>query len=223
MNTTTDFVYLLDDEPDMVKALPRLLRANEFDVRGFTCAAELLKTCGKEIPGCLVLDIEMPDLNGLTLQRRLTHAGILLPVVFLTGHGDIPMSVRAMKEGAVDFLTKPVKEADLVRAVTAALSLAAERKQTAAQSARLSLLTPREREVLEQLVMGKANKEVAAVLGTGEPNIKFHRGNIMRKVGVNSFAELVRLAERVGLGKAGFGALSDASRNGLVPAIAKAS
>jgi FixJ family two-component response regulator len=209
----------------MVRALTRLLRANEFDVRGFTCAAELLKACGKASPGCLVLDVAMPDLNGLTLQRRLTHAGILLPVVFLTGHGDIPMSVRAMKEGAVDFLTKPVKESDLVHAVTAALNLAAERKQTAAQSTRLALLTPREREVLEQLVMGKANKEVAAFLGTGEPNIKFHRGNIMRKIGVNSFAELVRLAERVGLGRGAPGeyGIAETTRPALMPAIAKAS
>ena len=151
------------------------------------------------------MDVAMPELDGLELQRRLTHHGILIPIVFLTGHGDIPMSVCAIKAGAADFLTKPVEDATLVRAVRAALRLAATRWQTIAQSValagRLARLTPREREVMEHVVAGQLNKQIAADLGTGEKNIKFHRAHIMRKMGVESLAALVRAAERLGIGK----------------------
>ena len=198
-------VYLLDDEPEMVKALTRLLRAKRFEVRGFTSVRAFLEACRPEETACLVLDVAMPELDGLELQRRLTHEGILLPIIFVTGHGDIPMSVRAIKAGATDFLTKPVDAAALVRAVCAALELAESRRrenaEAAALSTRLASLTPREREVMEHVVAGRLNKQIAADLGTGESNIKLHRAHVMRKMGVESLADLVRAAEWLGIGK----------------------
>ncbi len=147
----------------------------------------------------------MPELDGLELQQRLTHQGILLPIIFLTGHGDIPMSVRAIKAGATDFLTKPVDAASLLQAVRAALQLAQARRaaldETAQLAARLGTLTPREREVMQHVVAGQLNKQIAADLGTGEQNIKLHRAHIMQKMGVVSLADLVRAAERLGLGQ----------------------
>jgi FixJ family two-component response regulator len=199
-------VYVLDDEPEMVKALTRLLRAKRFAVRGFTSVRAFLEAGPPEEPACLVLDVAMPELDGLELQRRLTHQGILIPIIFLTGHGDIPMSVRAIKAGATDFLTKPVDAATLVQAVRGALELAETRLQASAEkaalAARLATLTPREREVLEHVVSGQLNKQIATDLGTGEPNIKLHRAHIMKKMGVVSLADLVRAAERLGVGKA---------------------
>ena len=198
-------VYLLDDEPEMVKALTRLLRAKRFEVRGFTSVRAFLEACRPEETACLVLDVAMPELDGLELQRRLTHEGILLPIIFVTGHGDIPMSVHAIKAGATDFLTKPVDAAALVRAVCAALELAESRRRENAEAAalatRLASLTPREREVMEHVVAGRLNKQIAADLGTGESNIKLHRAHIMRKMGVESLADLVRAAEWLGIGK----------------------
>jgi len=199
-------VYLLDDEPEMVKALTRLLRAKHFEVRGFTSAKSFLEAYQPQDIACLVLDVAMPELNGLELQQRLTHKGILIPIIFLTGHGDIPMSVRAIKAGATEFLTKPVDGVALVRAVGAALETARTRHrdivETAALAARLATLTPREREVMEHVVAGRLNKQIAADLGTGEQNIKLHRGHVMRKMAVESVADLVRSAERLGVGKA---------------------
>jgi len=200
-------VYVLDDEPEMVKALTRLLRAKRFAVRGFTSVSEFLEAFRPEDNACLVLDVAMPELDGLELQRRLTHQGILIPIIFLTGHGDIPMSVRAIKAGATDFLTKPVDAAALVQAVRAALQTAATRRQeiaeAAALTARLATLTPREREVMEHVVVGQLNKQIAGDLGTGEQNIKLHRAHIMEKMGVESLADLVRAAARLGMGKEG--------------------
>lgn len=198
-------VYLLDDEPEMVKALTRLLRAKRFEVRGFTSVSGFLEAFRPEDKACLVLDVAMPELDGLELQRRLTHRGILIPIIFLTGHGDIPTSVRAVKAGATDFLTKPVDAAKLIPAVRAALQMAETRRQqiaeTAALAARLATLTPREREVMGHVVAGQLNKHIAADLGTGEQNIKLHRAHIMQKMGVLSLADLVRAAERLGMGK----------------------
>jgi len=197
-------VFLLDDEPGMLKALTRLLKAEGFTVRGFTDAKTFLESYRAEELSCLVLDVAMPELNGLELQQRLTHMGVLLPIVFLTGHGDIPMSVQAIKAGAVDFLTKPVKDDDLLRAVRAALKRAADQRDLISEAAslqqRYSLLTPREREVMEHVVAGQLNKQVAADLGTGEQNIKMHRARVMEKMGVESLADLVRAAERLGVG-----------------------
>ena len=198
-------VYLLDDEPGMIKAVTRLLKAEGFSVRGFTEVKAFLESYRAEESGCLVLDVAMPELNGLELQQRLTHAGILLPIVFLTGRGDIPMTVQAIKAGAVDFLTKPVNEADLLRAVRAALKRATDQRESILELAllrqRYSRLTPREREVMEHVVAGQLNKQVADDLGTGEQTIKVHRARAMEKMGVESLAQLVRAAERLGLGK----------------------
>ncbi len=205
MSTPGGIVYVLDDEPELVKALTRLLRARRFEVLGFTSVRAFLEACRPENPACLVLDVAMPELDGLELQRRLTHQGILIPIIFLTGHGDIPMSVRAIKAGATDFLTKPVDAAVLVQAVRAALQVAETRRQTiadtAALAARLASLTPRQREVMTHIVAGKLNKQIAFDLGTGEQNIKLHRAHIMRKMGVESLADLVRAAERLGIGR----------------------
>jgi len=205
VNATRGTVFLLDDEPGMVKALTRLLKAEGFTVRGFTSAKTFLESYRAESPSCLVLDVEMPELNGLELQERLTHAGILLPIVFLTGHGDIPMSVQAVKAGAADFLTKPVNDANLLRAVRAALQRAADERDIVAEVAmlrqRYASLTPREREVMAHVVSGQLNKQIAGDLGTGEQTIKVHRARVMEKMAVASLADLVRAGERLGLGK----------------------
>jgi FixJ family two-component response regulator len=199
MMPATATVYLLDDELGMVKALERLLRVEGYEVKGFTSAAAFLQTYepGKEC--CLVLDVAMPELDGIHLQQRLSQDGILIPLIFVTGHGDIPMSVRAMKAGAVDFLTKPVNAPDLIQAVKVGLARSRERIETALFASRLSRLTAREREVLEHVITGDLNKQIAADLGTGEQNIKVHRARVMQKMEVESLAELVRMAERVGL------------------------
>lgn len=198
-------VYLLDDEPELVKALTRLLRAKRFEVRGFISVGAFLKAYNPQESACLVLDMAMPELDGLELQRRLSRQEIPLPIIFLTGHGDIPMSVRAIKAGATDFLTKPVDAAVLVAAVRVALQTAENRRQTFAEmqvlKTRFAKLTPREREVMEHIVAGQLNKQVAADLGTGEQNIKLHRAHVMEKMGVESLADLVRAAERLGVGK----------------------
>jgi FixJ family two-component response regulator len=198
-------VFLLDDEPGMLKALTRLLKTEGFAVRGFTSAKAFLDSYRAEELSCLVLDVAMPELNGLDLQQRLTHAGILLPIVFLTGHGDIPMSVQAIKAGAVDFLTKPVNDTDLLRAVRTALQRAAEQRDLIAETAllrqRYSSLTPRECEIMAGVVAGLLNKQVAADLGIREGTVKVHRGQVMEKMGVQSIADLVRAAERLGLEK----------------------
>ena len=209
MTTPNGIVYLLDDEPEMVKALTRLLRAKQFEVRGFTSCHEFLTTCQPQELACLVLDVAMPELDGLELQRRLTHKGILIPIIFLTGHGDIPMSVRAIKAGATDFLTKPVDAVALVKAVQTALQTAQARHEAnvelTALVARLATLTPREREVMEQVIAGRLNKQIAAELGTGEQNIKLHRAHVMQKMAVESVADLVRAAERLGVSKPAIG------------------
>lgn len=204
MNTPKGTVYVLDDEPEMVKALARILKAKQFLVHGFTSVPDFLESCDPEIVACLVLDVSMPGLDGLELQQLLRHHGILIPIVFLTGHGDIPMSVRAIKAGATDFLTKPVDATVLVKAVGAALREAQARHQTIAETAslanRLARLTPREREVMEHVVSGRLNKQIAADLGTGEQNIKLHRSHVMKKMGAESVADLVRAAERLDIG-----------------------
>lgn len=205
MTTSGGLVYLLDDEPELVKALDRLLRAKQFEVRGFTSVRAFMEAGQLQETACLVLDVAMPELDGLELQRRLTLRGILIPIIFLTGQGDIPMSVRAIKAGATDFLTKPVDAADLVQAVRAALQIAQTRRQTivetAALAARLATLTPREREVMDLVVAGRLNKQIAADLGTGEQNIKLHRAHLMQKMAVDSLADLVRAAQRLAVGK----------------------
>jgi FixJ family two-component response regulator len=201
--TPVPTVFLLDDEPGMLKALARLLKAEGFTVQAFTSAKTLLESYRPETLSCLVLDVAMPELSGLELQERLTRSGLLVPIVFLTGHGDIPMSVQAIKAGAVDFLTKPVKDADLLRAVRAALQRATEQRDLISEIAllrqRYASLTPRECEVMAHVVAGQLNKQIAGDLGIGEHTIKVHRGRVMEKMGVVSLADLVRAAERLGL------------------------
>lgn len=196
-------VHLVDDDPGMLKALSRLLWSEGFEVRAHSSARGFLRDCPPEETACLVLDVEMPDLDGLELQRRLNRAGIALPIVFLTGRGDIPMTVRAIQSGAVDFLTKPVDDVELLRAVRTALKRAASLQsgiaETASLDRRLKSLTPREREVMTQVAAGKLNKQIAAELGTVEQTVKVHRARVMEKMGVQSIADLVRVADRLSL------------------------
>jgi len=205
MNATHGTVFLLDDEPRMLKALTRLLTTEGFSARGFTSANTFLESYRAEELSCLVLDVAMPELNGLELQQRLTTAGVLLPIVFLTGHGDIPMSVQAIKAGAVDFLTKPVEAAPLLHAVRAALQRAAEQREFSAEMVllrqRYARLTPRECEVMAHVVGGQLNKQIASDFDIGEHTIKVHRGRVMEKMEVQSLADLVRAGERLGVVK----------------------
>ena len=191
-------VFVVDDDPAVLKSLSRLLRSARLDVATFGSPREFLERHDSIAPGCLVLDVAMPGLNGLELQEALTKKGSELPIVFLTGHGDIPMSVQAMKRGAVDFLTKPVNDEDLLKAVHAAIEQDRVARQARAEldeiQQRLATLTPREREVLEHVIAGQLNKQTAADLGTVEKTIKVHRARVMEKMMVQSVAELVRLA-----------------------------
>jgi len=205
MNHPPATVFIVDDDAAVLKGLTRLLRSARFNVQAFGSPQEFLAQCDPRAPGCLVLDLAMPGLNGLELQAALTVKGSAIPIIFLTGHGDIPTSVQAMKRGALDFLTKPVNDGDLLKAVQVALEKDHSARQTRAElddiHARLDSLTPREREVLTHVVSGQLNKETAADLGTAEKTIKLHRARVMDKMKVDSLAELVRLAERVGLNK----------------------
>jgi FixJ family two-component response regulator len=201
-------VFLVDDDPSVVKALSRLLRAKGYGVQPFTSSKVFLDQHDPAIPGCAVLDVSMPGLDGLALQQVLTTAGgSRRPIVFLTGKGDIPMSVRAIRAGAVDFLTKPVDDRALLGAIARAADQDAKSRQDhvaqAAIQGRLASLTPREREVLTHVVAGRLNKQIAADLGTVEKTIKVHRSRMMEKMGVRTVADLVRLAERIGIERPG--------------------
>jgi FixJ family two-component response regulator len=197
-------VFVVDDYAPVRRSISRLLRAAGFVVAAFGSAEEFLAQYDPRTLGCLVLDVAMPALNGLELQRILAKAGSLLPIIFLTGEGDIPKSVQAMKHGASDFLTKPVNDEDLLAAVRAAIEKDPARRREQAQlseiRARLATLTPREREVLEYVITGKLNKQIAGELGTVEQTVKVHRAHVMQKMRVQSVAELVRLMERCGIG-----------------------
>jgi FixJ family two-component response regulator len=193
-------VFVVDDYAPVRRSISRLLRGAGFFVAAFSSAEEFLARYDPQVLGCLVLDVAMPAVNGLELQRILAKAGSLMPIIFLTGHGDIPKSVQAMKHGASDFLTKPVNDEDLIAAVRAAIAKDRARRREQAElskiRARLATLTPREREVLEYVVAGKLNKQIAGDLGTVEQTVKAHRAHIMQKMKVHSVAELVRLTER---------------------------
>jgi FixJ family two-component response regulator len=198
-------IFLVDDDSGVLKALSRLLRARGYEVEPFTSPQAFLAGHDASIPGCAVLDVSMPGLDGLELQQALTAAGSQRPVIFLTGEGDIPTSVRAVRAGAIDFLTKPVNDGDLLAAIARA-----ENADTAARSAnaeldsinaRFALLTPREREVMTHVIAGRLNKQIAGDLGTVEKTIKVHRGRVMEKLGVRSVAELVRLADKAGISR----------------------
>jgi RNA polymerase sigma factor (sigma-70 family) len=203
MNNPASTVFLVDDEPSVLKALTRLLRSAGLNAATFASPQTFLERYDQDAPGCLVLDVAMPGINGLELQQTLTAQGIELPIIFLTGNGDIPMSVRAIKQGAVDFLTKPVHDNDLIEAIHTAIE-----KDRIARQARtelnelqqqLATLTPREREVLSHVVSGKRNKQIADDLGIVEKTIKVHRAHLMVKLKVRSLAELIKLAGRVGV------------------------
>ena len=204
MSTAEPTVFVVDDDPAVLKSLSRLLRSARLDVATFSSPREFLERHDLSTPGCIVLDVAMPGLNGLELQEALTAKGSELPIIFLTGHGDIPMSVQAMKRGALDFLTKPVHDEDLLKAVHVAIEKDRLQRQTRAEvteiQQRLATLTPREREVMEHVISGQLNKQTAADLGTVEKTIKVHRARVMEKMQVQSLAELVRLAERAGIG-----------------------
>ncbi len=203
MNHPSATVFVVDDDPSVLKGLARLLRSARLDVAAFDSPREFLERHDSAAPGCLVLDVAMPGLNGLELQEALAAEGSALPIIFLTGHGDIPKSVQAMKRGALDFLTKPVNDEDLLKAVHVAIEKDRAARQARAEleeiRARLDMLTPREREVLAHVVSGQLNKQIAADLGTVEKTIKVHRARVMEKMKAQSVADLVRLAEKLGL------------------------
>jgi FixJ family two-component response regulator len=196
-------VFLVDDDAGVLKALSRLLRAKGYDVRPFASAEEFLEGHDAALPGCAVFDVAMPGLDGLALQQVFTAGGKQWPVIFLTGKGDVQKSVRAMKAGAVDFLTKPVRDKDLLDAIARAEQLDAGTRQTSAEvaaiEAKIATLTPREREVLTHVIAGRLNKQIAGDLGTVEKTIKVHRGRMMEKLGVHTIVDLVRLAEKAGI------------------------
>ena len=196
-------VFLVDDDPGVLRALSRVLREEGWSVETFETAEAFLARHDGVSAGCLVLDVTMPGLDGFELQRRLAQAEQLLPIVFVTGHGDIPMSVRAMKAGATDFLTKPVQAQALVAAVRTAFEQSASARQARTDTAelrqKLASLTMREREVLAALVAGKLNKQIAADLGVVEQTVKFHRARIMERMQAKTVAELMHIAARLGV------------------------
>jgi len=196
-------VFIVDDDPSVLKALTRLIGTAGYRVRPFDRALAFLESRWPKGPKCLVLDLRMPGLSGLDLQRELAARGLTLPVIFLTGHGDVPSSVKAMKAGAMDFLTKPVRGAALLEAVRAALEKDAawlkNQRDLEAVRDRIETLSPRELEVLRWVIAGFLNKQTAAELGVSEKTVKFHRGVVMRKMKANSVAELAILADRAGI------------------------
>jgi len=202
MNEGTTTVFAVDDDPSVRKATERLLRSAGFRVQVFAAAQDFLDAYHHDVAGCVILDLAMPGLDGLQLQQQLTEHGGVLPIIFLTGHGDIPTSVQAMKQGAADFLTKPVDDEKLLAAVRHALerctTLLTARRESTDFERRLATLTPRERDVLGHLLTGALNKRIAAALGTSEKTIKFHRAHIMQKMDAPTLAILVARAERTG-------------------------
>jgi len=197
-------VYVVDDDADVLRAIARLLESIGLNVATFSSPHQFLQSYDRNAPGCLVLDLALPGLNGLDVQRVLEQRASVLPNVFLSGRGDIAASVQAMKHGAADFLTKPIDDTALIAAVQEALAMDQVVRPAHMERERigksLAMLTERERQVFELIVAGRLNKEIAAFLGTTEKTIKFHRGNLMRKMGARVVADLVKLADRVGFG-----------------------
>ena len=192
-------VFIIDDDPSMREALVDLFRSVKFDAEAFESSNAFLEGADRNRPGCIVLDVRLPGLSGLDFQTELDRTGSHMPIVFMTGFGDIPMSVRAMKAGAVDFLTKPFKDQDILDAVANAMERDSSRRQkdsaSDAASALAATLTPREHEVMLSVVKGLMNKQIAYQLGISEVTVKLHRGNVMRKMDVRSVADLVRKVE----------------------------
>jgi FixJ family two-component response regulator len=205
MNECEPLVFIVDDDLSVRRSTERLVRSAGFNVQSFASAGEFLKNPRPEGPACLVLDVRMPGLNGMDLQRELNQSGIRIPIIFITGHGDIPMSVRAMKAGAAEFLTKPFRSRSLLDAIRAAIerdrSASRERSQIGEVRGHYDQLTPREREVMALVVAGMLNKQIASELATTERTVKFHRAHIMQKMNAKSVADLVRMAEKLGASK----------------------
>lgn len=200
-------VVVVDDDASVRAALDSLLRSMDLDTRLYAAPAELLEARLPDVPGCVILDVRLPGVNGLDVQDQLARLGVERPVIFMTGHGDIPMTVRAMKAGAVDFLAKPFRDQDMLDAVMAAIERDRRRRaETSALDdlrARYDRLTPREREVMAHVTAGLMNKQVAGLLGLSEITVKIHRGGVMRKMGVRALADLVRQAEALGISTQG--------------------
>jgi len=196
-------VLIVDDDPSMRRALTNLFQSVGLKVEAFSSAAEIMEAKPPAVPSCLVLDIRLPGSSGLDLQADLAKANIHTPIIFITGHGDIPMTVRAMKSGAVDFLTKPVRDQDMLDAVQAAIERDRKRrdaeKSISGVRSRFEALTARERDVLALVASGLMNKQVAAELGLAEITVKIYRGQIMRKMGAKSLADLVRMTDALGI------------------------
>jgi FixJ family two-component response regulator len=196
-------VFVVDDDPSMRRSLETLLRSVGLDVRLFSSAQEFMQAARPDSPGCIVLDVRLPGMSGLAFQEELAKTGVALPVIFLTGHGDVPMTVRAMKAGAAEFLTKPFDDQVLLDAIHAAIERDRARRRDAASlatlTARYRQLTERERQVMKLVVAGRVNKQIAAELGLSVVTVKVHRGQVMRKMRAKSVAELVRMADRLGL------------------------
>lgn len=201
---TQPVVFLVDDDEAVRKSVSRLIRSVGLEVEAFADAREFFERDPVDRPGCIVLDIRMPGLSGLDLQEELAAAGHTAPIIFITGHGTVPLSARAFKAGAADFLEKPFEDQTLLDAIHGALEREAQERKERADTDRIrelvKMLTPREREVFGLVVTGMLNKQVAWELGTSEKTVKVHRGRVMKKMQADSFAELVRIAERIGVG-----------------------
>jgi FixJ family two-component response regulator len=196
-------VFIIDDDPSMRRALTNLFQSVGLKVEAFGSAQDMLQSKLPDVPSCLVLDVRLPGLSGLDLQADLAKANTHIPIIFITGHGDIPMTVRAMKGGAVDFLTKPFRDQDMLDAVVAAIERDRKRREAERTVANVrslfETLTPREREVLALVASGLMNKQIAAELGLAEITVKIYRGHIMRKMGARALADLIRMTETLGI------------------------
>ena len=203
MNDHPGVVFVIDDDASLRRAIQRVLGSVGLHVELFGSAREFLAASRQEVPSCVVLDVRLPGMSGLDLQRELASAGIHIPLIFITSYGDIPMSVRAMKAGAVEFLTKPFRDQDLLDAIQLGLKRDRLRRESEADvqllRERFESLTPREREILPLVVSGLLNKQIAASIGTSEATVKVHRSQLTRKMGAQSLADLVRMAERMGI------------------------